>query len=481
MSDLPRDLAEETVKSRRGFRSRSRTRSRSACKKANTSCKDRSFTEHLLGQRKAATKTKDSMMCWAEEMLSSSPVKPRRSFRSGSKKLNTLSKDRRKETTTMADLPRDLAEEVFSRLPLTSLRGTRCTCKKWNTLTKAESFFKKHIGEQASTELTVVMVKDCRVYLMALNLHQGVDPSITCQGKLTSLDNSDRVDNLSLVYHCDGLLLCIAKDFARFVVWNPYTSQTLWLKPRSPHPRLDWYSYAIGYENGSKSSCRSYKILRFVDPLGNDFVEYEIYDLSSNSWRVLDVTSDWHITSYARGVSLKGNTYWFARERYPAKPAVGEPYEVADFLICFDFTTERFGPRLGLPFHTGFECTATLSSVREEQLAVLFQIDNSLYMEIWVTTKIEPQEVSWNKLFLAVNMEAFLDFQFGMSQGSFFIDEENRVVVVFDKDTDFGFTRNIAYVIGEGGYFRQVDLGESVEYHRPFGCSYVPSLAQIKQ
>ncbi|KAL0676354.1 hypothetical protein Bca4012_004335 [Brassica carinata] len=338
----------------------------------------------------------------------------------------------------MADLPKDLVEEVFSRLPVTSLRGARSTCKNWNTLTKDESFFKKHIAEQASTELTVVMVIEFRVYLMSLILHDR--PSITCQGKLTSLDNSDRVD-ISLVYHCDGLLLCIAKDFASFVVWNPYMGQTLWLKPRSPHPRLD---------------C-------------------------SNSWRVLDVTSDWHIDFYARGVSLKGNTYWFSRERYPAKPAVGEPFKVADFLICFDFTTERFGPRLSLPFHTGFECTVSLSSVREDQLAVLLQVDYLLRMEIWVTTKIEPEEVSWNMLFLAVNMEPFLDFQFGMSQGSFFLDQEKRVVVVFDKDTDMRFTRNIAYVIGEGGYFRQVDLGESVEYHRPFGCSYVPSLAQIKQ
>ncbi|KAL0676350.1 hypothetical protein Bca4012_004331 [Brassica carinata] len=342
-------------------------------------------------------------------MISSSPVKI---SRSASKKLNTLSKDGSLETTSMVDLPRDLAEEGFSRLPVTSLRGARCTCKKWNTLTKDESFFKKHIAEQASTELTVVMVIEFRVYLMSLNLHDR--PSITCQGKLTSLDNSDRVD-ISLVYHCDGLLLCIAKDFASFVVRNPYTGQTLWLKPRT-----------IGYVENSKSSCR--KILRFVDPLGNEFVEYEIYDLSSNSWRVLDVTSDWHIDFYARGVSLKGNTYWFSRERYPAKPAVGEPFKVADFLICFDFTTERFGPRLSLPFHTGFECTVSLSSVREEQLAVLLQVDYLLRMEIWVTTKIEPEEVSWNMLFFAVNMEPFLDFQFGMSQGN--ISEEANVIAM---------------------------------------------------
>ncbi|ESQ39574.1 hypothetical protein EUTSA_v10001171mg [Eutrema salsugineum] len=383
----------------------------------------------------------------------------------------------------MSDLPRDLAEEVFSRLPATSLRGFRSACKNWNTLFKDRSFTKKHLAQAraaAATEFMVVMVMEFRVYLMTLDLHgihKGVDPSMDRQGQLISLDDSDRVD-ISLVYHCDGLLLCIAKDYARFVVWNPYSGKSLWLKPRSPHDRLDWYRYAIGYQNSK--SCRSYKILRFVDGLhGFDgFVEYEIYELESNSWRALDVTSEWFIEFYARGVSVNGNTYWFAQQKRQGN----RHGEIADFLICFDFTAETFGPRLRLPFHSYIGDTVTLSSVREEQLAVLFQRKETARIKIWVTTKIEPKEVRWNK-FLAVDMIPLTDVQFGPSQGSFFIDQGNRVAVVFDKDDedDDWFTRNIAYIIGEDGYFRQVDLGNSTEIHRPFGCSYVPSLALIKQ
>ncbi|CAH8260852.1 unnamed protein product [Arabidopsis lyrata] len=88
------------------------------------------------------------------------------------------------------------------------------------------------------------MVMNFRVYLMSVNrhgIHYNVDPSINRQGKLVSLNNSDRVD-ISRIYHCHGLLLCIIKDYTRFVVWNPYLCQTLWLKRTSPHPRLDWYS-----------------------------------------------------------------------------------------------------------------------------------------------------------------------------------------------------------------------------------------------
>ena len=55
------------------------------------------------------------------------------------------------------------------------------------------------------------------------------------------------------------------------------------------------------------------------------------------------------------------------------------------FLLCFDFTSERFGPRLPLPFHSSDEETVTLSCIRDEQLAVLYQpydLCLDLFMEI---------------------------------------------------------------------------------------------------
>ncbi|CAH8260855.1 unnamed protein product [Arabidopsis lyrata] len=447
ISDLPKDLADEVLARLPGTSLRG---IRSACKKGNTLSTDRSFTKKHLAQAKAATKKKFL------------PAKK----------------------TMMSDLPSDLAEEVLSRLPVTSLRGFRAACKKWNTLSKERSFTRKHLAQAkaaAAREFMVVMVMNSRVYLMGINLHgvhESVDPSINHQGKLVSLNDSDRVD-ISRVYHCDGLLLCIAKNYSRFVVWNPYSCKTLWLQPRSPHPRLDWYTYAIGYEK--RKSCRNYKVLRFVDLAETEFVKYEIYELKSNSLRVLDVTSDWKIEIYARGVSLKGNTYWFATDKFPE--ISNNVRHSVDFLICFNFTSERFGPRLPLPFFSLNGDTVSLSSVREEQLAVLFQRGDNLKMEIWVTTKIEPEVVLWSKLFLAVDMQPLTDFPFLYTDASFIIDEEKKVVVVFDKDKDvMNTTRNTAYIIGEDGYYKEVDLGKSTdEFQYPLMCSYVPSSAEIKQ
>ncbi|XP_020871001.1 putative F-box protein At3g24580 [Arabidopsis lyrata subsp. lyrata] len=105
-------------------------------------------------------------------------------------------------------------------------------------------------------------------------------------------------------------------------------------------------------------------------------------------------------------------------------------------------------------------------------------------MQIWVTTKIEPNSVSWNsKIFLAVDMNPLtaLSFQLEVGAASFFIDEEKKVAVVFDKGKkDLVSTHNIAYIVGVDGILEEVDLGISAnKFCYPLVCSYVPSLVQL--
>ncbi|KAL1191938.1 F-box protein [Cardamine amara subsp. amara] len=376
----------------------------------------------------------------------------------------------------ISDLSRDLVEEVLARVPLTSLRAVRFTCKNWNDLSKDGSFIKKKIVEakkKQAKEFEVIMMMNYRVYLMSVNL-SNVDPSIKPKAKLITLNDisNDYQVDISTVFHCDGLLLCVTKDInSRLVVWNPYFGQTRWIKPRNSYHHMD--KYALGYEKKMNSSNVSHKVLRFVDNYyayspESQIYGFELYSLTSNSWKVLDITSsDWgrEIKFIRQGLSLKGNTW----------------YVIDDLLMCFDFTMERFGPRLRLPFPPSrlqWDDTITLSSVGEEQLAVLYQCAYTLRTEIWVTSKIEPNEVSWNTLFLLLDMRHPTGFQF--QTGNFFIDLKQNVAVVFDKDKDVSNTRSIAYIIGKKGYFKKVDLGESTHPDcYPLVCSYVPSSVQI--
>ncbi|XP_020888884.1 LOW QUALITY PROTEIN: putative F-box protein At3g23420 [Arabidopsis lyrata subsp. lyrata] len=385
-----------------------------------------------------------------------------------------------------SDLPRDLAEEVLSKVVLvTSLRRVRSTCKTWNALFKRRSFAKKHLAQARvaaakKKEFMVVMMMDFRVYLMHVNLHYDkVELCMKRQGTLIFPDASDQI-YVRQVFHCDGLLLCILKDNPRLVVFNPYCGQPRWIEATYNNQRLEFYSFALGYNSNTKS----HKILRFILYHGLfslALAEFKIYDFNSDSWRVLDVTRDWDIDWYRGGVSIKGNAYFFANETYSENLAKETIY---NFLISFDFTRETFGPRLPLPFEWCPVDILSLSIVRDEQLAVLFQREDTFQMEIWVTTKIEPNTLSWgSKFFLSVDMRVLTGngFMFSFSGASFFIDEEKKIAVVFNEGKDMMGRHNTAFIIGEDGSLKEVNLGESRNRNlQPLVCSYVPSSMQLE-
>ncbi|CAN7112360.1 unnamed protein product [Brassica rapa subsp. narinosa] len=371
----------------------------------------------------------------------------------------------------ISDLPMDMVEEVLCKLPMTSLRRARFTCRRWNnTLSKDWSFTRKYNGEAAKRkESQVVMILEYKVYLVSVNLHNP-SPSIEPIGKL-----DDAGVDIINVFHCQGLLLCVTKDRTRLVVWNPFSGQTRWVQSRDSYDIRD--RYALGYE---KKNNYSLKVLRFVDDYDRNLkrrvYKFEIFNLNSSSWKVVDFNPDWIIQFFYRGLSFKGNTYWFAEN----KVAPGKIGRV--FLLCFNFTTESFGPRLRLPFRGHYGDTLTLSSVREEQLAVLFQECAPPYtLKVWISSKVCPNAVSWNKVVLSVDMRPLIGFQFHCFAGSFFVDEKNNAVVVIDKTRGLPFTiRNMAYVLGENGYFKSVDLGDFAPMKCwPLVCSYVPSLVKF--
>ncbi|XP_006414718.2 putative F-box/kelch-repeat protein At3g17540 [Eutrema salsugineum] len=251
------------------------------------------------------------------------------------------------------DLPQEWESEILSRVPATSLYQLRSTCRRWYVLFKDKSFIEENMGKAATQ---VILKKYYIVYSVSINL-QGIDnsfdPSIEFTGKL----DSEHV-MISTIFHCNGLLLCTTKD-NRLFVWNPCTGQTRWIQPNLNRYEND---YVLGYESNNKSGD-SYKILRtsyYYNDLKAVVVEFAIYELKSDSWRVLDDVSDQNWTIGSHAVSLKGNTYWLAWDDYK-------------FLVRFDFKRERF-KRLSLPIQCNdFNVKFSLSVVREEKLSVLLQ------------------------------------------------------------------------------------------------------------
>ncbi|CAH8261135.1 unnamed protein product [Arabidopsis lyrata] len=352
--------------------------------------------------------------------------------------------------TTISDLPRNLVGKILSMVPITCLGAVRCTCKGWNALSKVRILCKAETRHQF-VGFIMKKYKLCSVrFDLFDNEREFVDPSVKELG-----------------------------DFPEEI------------QPRSAYHRFD--IYAIGYDNNGK-----HKILRFVDDHEIDEIfGHEIYDLSSNSWRVLDDITPNFDMPYQRGASLKGNTYFMAKEKIVYQDDGEYPAVPPDNLLCFDFTKESFGQFLPLPFHHYPHDAGALSSLRDEKLAALYQSEHRSEVEIWVTTMIEPNAVLWIP-FLKVDMEPHygFDFMFRCDGGSFFIDEEKKVAVVIHFDeSEVTRHEDAAYIIGDNGYVKKVHLGEAVP-HIPgaldfshfqnccplvTSCSYVPSLVQINQ
>lgn len=296
---------------------------------------------------------------------------------------------------------------------------------------------------------------------MSVN-HDVAAPSKEFDGALSLKDphfKSQQVD-IAGVFHCDGLLLCTTKD-DRLVVWNPYLEETRWIQHKTDHKRDS--KLALGYENNKPS--RSYKILRCWDGYepNHHVAAVEIYEFCSGSWRVLDnVPLDCFIEPNT-GVSLKGNTYWLASD------------EETNFLLSFDFTTERF-KSFCLPPIQNFG--KIVLSVREEQLLVLLQSYHALEMEIWMTDDIDTEStLSWS-IFIKVdfkNLSTYYCFPVCWS----FLMHEGKEKALCCTIGSYETSRNMVNITGlHDQYYAEIPDEDSTNWQRPIIFSYVPSLVQ---
>ena len=235
------------------------------------------------------------------------------------------------------------------------------------------------------------------------------------------------------------------------------------------HALCPWNTYAFGCVK-SESSCHNYKILRVSSYYENSeryVFNFEIYELSSDSWRVLDgVTDKWRLHHSDDVVSLKGNAYWMHKDREAGH----------NVLLSFDFTAEVF-VSFPLPDQSDDDRRdLAMSVVREEHLAVLHHNTGTFLteMNVWLSNKIdEAKEVSWSK-FLVVSFHNFKYPRYPKEM-NFWVDDENKVVVTCVRDINHC---DHVYIVGEDLHKHVYEVANDT-WIWPCFLSYVPSLCHI--
>ncbi|XP_019102491.1 PREDICTED: F-box protein ETP1-like [Camelina sativa] len=312
------------------------------------------------------------------------------------------------------ELLNDLVDEILCRVPATSLKRLRATCKRWNRLFKDDRRFAREHFDNAPKEIhSLILTEKCRICpLSIINLRPHGDdvpplPSVEVKRELSVKEGTRRYGS-------------------QIVVWNPFTGQTRWIEANNRWKNTN--TFVLGYYNkkNNKSSCsqRSYKILCY-----NGGEDTEIYDLnSSDSWRRIpdgDLTPPgWDGMIAEDIVPLKGNTYFFAKEK--SKPHLGWS------LLKFDFSAEKSSLFVPLPYQCPRYKFFRLSVVRDEKLSVFLQPDSTCKTEIWVTSKIDnasTKTVSWNNV-LAFNLSPHLQIT---DLVNFVLDEDKKVAVCCDR------------------------------------------------
>ncbi|XP_010518624.1 PREDICTED: putative F-box protein At4g10190 [Camelina sativa] len=373
--------------------------------------------------------------------------------------------------SSIVDLPEDLLVKTLYRFPEACLARLRCTSKGWNVLIKKDKRLAKS---------QIIILIGFRVYLASIDLN-GVHSDnnvvrLTSQLSLKDpLSTSPKEVDISEVFHCDGLLLCTTKD-DRLVLWNPCSRETRWMNNPVGHSFKKSNYYALG----KSSSSNKYKILR-IRQYGNGIlekclVEYEIYDFTSDSWRIVGETSDWSIHWLNhRGISVNRNTYWLASSHIRGSRHI--PDSQKDILLSFDFSTERF-QSASLPVDDFSYVPMALSVTRQEQRLCLLAMRDvrGLYdTHVWMATKIESSgAMSWSK-FLTVKQSFYSQFLILCSGMNFLADRENNMLLCPCKQQN---SNSFLHIVGK-------DKHMGVDHHdagsKCLLVCYVPTLAQIPQ
>ncbi|XP_022553425.1 putative F-box only protein 15 [Brassica napus] len=348
--------------------------------------------------------------------------------------------------TSWSLLPFDLVENILYRLPVASLVRFKSTCKQWCALLIDKRFIYKHLDLSREGFIRVQDHKSFQV----INL-ETLD--------LSSLQGPDDID---LMIHCDGLLLCrFDNRDNNLVVWIPFLSRVKWIELSSSYTGPPGGIYGFGYDNVSRDN---YKILRFKRELEYEVVE--IYEFKSELWRRVDYSCAYYwYTWYTCHVSMNGNMYWYA----------GRDNDNSELKTS---SNVLISPERHSPFLSGFG---------EDRLSLLSEHKDETMIQVWVTNKVTDEIGSWSK-YLNVTYEIVTRSKYFnvfspclsiLSTSNFptyFIHKTNRIMLWYEKEDhqDENIYVNL-YEIGGGEVKKLVETGR----HRRWDMCDVPKLCYV--
>ncbi|KAL2549733.1 F-box protein CPR30 [Forsythia ovata] len=295
-------------------------------------------------------------------------------------------------------ISQDMIIEILSRLPEKSLQRCKCVCNSWRSIITSRSFIYEHFN------MALADIKNAHLLISLYDRDTQEDVFyLFTNDELKAPTNlrirTNRHRYLNIMGPCHGLF-CLY-DSEKLCLWNPATREIKDI-PESPIPlpsKLDCMCEVL-FGFGFDSKTIDYKVVKLlrkdcVDQHNNYSVE--VYTLSTNSWRIIDVVVPAYIICYLYtydiSAYMNGTYYWYAEM----------------VIVCFDMSNEQFGmirlPKIDFPlveenYRSGNFISSSRFTECNGSLAVIFYLRNgsNIWSELW-TMNGHGMAVTWTKQF----------------------------------------------------------------------------------
>ncbi|CAA3014204.1 F-box kelch-repeat At3g23880-like [Olea europaea subsp. europaea] len=292
-------------------------------------------------------------------------------------------------------IPEAMIINILLRLPVKTLLRFKCVCKSWCSIITSCSFIYEH--------LDMALADSRKARLLVMQYYpETSDFFLFTKDQLTTpthfkIPTKSSYCDFTIMGPCHGLF-CLFNDVnSELCLWNPATREIKYI-PESPFPPPEKYhgdedaEFGFGFD----WKTRDYKVVKLLRDHyddrehRNNVYQVEIYSLSTNSWRKIDVNVPAHslVRNYAMAY-MNGTYYWWA----------------GTFILCFDMSNEQFEtiqlPKIDFPLNE-VEILGNGISFTEYDgsLAVIFYLLNKCgtWSELW-TMKGHSTAVTWTKQF----------------------------------------------------------------------------------
>ncbi|XP_059650091.1 F-box protein CPR1-like [Cornus florida] len=245
-------------------------------------------------------------------------------------------------------LPEQILIQILVTLPAKSLLQLRSTCKSWYSLITDRTFIDAHLKYQTSSTNNYLLLR----YKYELHNNYNVCYSIRYDDESFAQYFQPELPldfkNLDIYGSCNGLVCLSERPLtasSTIYLWNP-ALRILKTLPKSQIIDLPVDTHSTFIAFGFDYRGNDYKVVKFVcvrpatdDPSNTPFL-VEVYSLSTDSWRKIDVSApscciaDWQPTI------MNGAAYWTAYRKTEGKLV----YSLLQFGMCDEVFTEVMLP-----------------------------------------------------------------------------------------------------------------------------------------